>query len=56
MKNLRGLLGIRITPNAWVREQCRVMKVFYDGLATLKKMGRDRIAKRVYVGECAGSC
>ena len=51
MKNLRGLLGIRITPNAWVREQCRVMKVFYDGLATLKKMGSNKIAKRLSVRE-----
>ena len=30
------------------------MKASYGGLA-MKRMERDRIAKRVYVGECAGS-
>ena len=46
MENLRGLLGIRKVdrvPNEQIRELCRVM------------IHVDRIAMRVYVGECACS-
>ena len=46
MDNLRGLLGIRKmnrVPNVRIRELCGV------------RMEKDSIAKRVYVGECAGS-
>ena len=31
----------------------RLMKVFSDG--SMERMESDRIAKRVYVGECAGN-
>ena len=40
MDNLRGLLGIRRmykVPNAWIRQLCRVMKVFSNGLATWRR-------------------
>ena len=36
MENLRGLLGIRRVDevlNAWIRQLCRVMKLFSDGSA-----------------------
>ena len=51
MDNLRGLLGVRRmdrVPNARIRELC-------SSLGILKRMENDRIAKRVYVGECVGS-
>ena len=66
MDNLRGLLRIRRidrVPNARIRELCLVRKGlderidegvvwwFCHGV----RMERDRIAKRVYVGECAGN-
>ena len=53
MDNFRGLLGIRRmdrVPNAQIRELCGVM--WYGHV---ERMERDRIAKRVYVGECADS-
>ena len=67
MDNLRGLLDIRRkdrVPNAWIRELCGVTKrvderVDEDVLrwfGHMERMEKDRIAKRVYVGECAGSC
>ena len=67
MDNLRGLLGIRRMDrvlNALIRELCGVTKgvdekgltkVFSDGSGMWKKKENDRIAKRVFVGECAGS-
>ena len=50
-------------PNARIRELCGVMKGLDEriGVGVLRWFGhveridRDRIAKRVYVGECAGS-
>ena len=66
MDNLGGLLGIRKMdriPNARIRELCRVKKVLDERidegilrwLSNVERMERDRIAKIVYVGECAGS-
>ena len=63
----RGLLGIRRMdrlPNARIRELCRMMKgvdeKIDEGLlrwfGRVERMEKDRIAKRVYVEECAGSC
>ena len=37
-----------------MRQLCRVMKVFSDGSAMWRERN-NRIAKRVYAGECAGS-
>ena len=51
MYKLRGLLRIRI------RELCGVtegLMVFFDGSA-MRRMKTNRIAKRIYVGEWAGS-
>ena len=66
MDSLRGLLGIRRmdrVPNAWISELCRVKKGLDERIdesvlqwfGHVERMERDRIAKRVYVGECAGS-
>ena len=66
MDNLRGFLGIRRMDrvrNAWIRELCGVKKVLderiYESVhwwfGHVERMENDRIAKRVYVGECAGS-
>ena len=63
MDNFKGLLGIRRrdrVPNAWIRELCRVKKGLDEridkgvlqGFDHVERMERDRIAKRVYVGEC----
>ena len=63
---LRGLLGIRRMDrvlNAWIRELCKVKKGLDERIDEgilrwfhhVERMGNDRIAKRVYVGECAGS-
>ena len=66
MDNLRGLLGIRRmdrVPNARIRELCGVTKgvderidegvlLWFDHM---ERMENNRIAKRVYVEECAGS-
>ena len=62
----RGLLGIRRMdriPNARIRELCGVRKGLHERIdesvlrwfGHVERMERDRIAKRVYVGECAGS-
>ena len=64
MDNLRGLLGIRRNdrfPNARIRELCGVRKGLDERIdeGVLRWFGYvewDRIAKRVYVGVCAGSC
>ena len=66
MDNFRGLLCIRRIDkvlNAWVRELCRVTKGvdkrIEEGVlwwfCHVEWMERDRIVKRVYVGECVGS-
>ena len=66
MDNLGGLLGIRRmnrVPNARIRELCRVRKDlderidegFLRWFSHVERMERERIAKRVYVGECAGN-
>ena len=66
MDNLKGLLGIRRMnriPNAQIRELCGVTKRVDERIdegalrkfGHLEKMGKDRIPKRVYVGECASS-
>ena len=66
MDNLRGLLGIRRidrVPNASIRECCGVKKGLDERINGgvlrcfdhVERMERDRIAKRVYVGECAGN-
>ena len=66
MDNLRGLLVIRgmdKVHNAWLRQLCRVTKGVDKKIdeGVLRWFGhvemmKDRIAKRVYVRECAGSC
>ena len=33
-----------------------MMKVFSDGFCHVERMENERIVKRVYVRECAGSC
>ena len=66
MENFIGLSGIRKmdkVPNARIREWCGVKKGV-DGridegdlrwFGHVKRMENDRIAKKVYVRECAGS-
>ena len=62
----RGLLGIRRmdkVPNAWIRQLCGVTKgkdqKIDEGVLRwfghVERMENDRIAKRVYVRQCAGS-
>ena len=60
MDNLRGLMGIRRMdriPNARIRELCGVRKGLDESVLRwfghVERMERDRIAKSVYVGECA---
>ena len=66
MDNLRGLLGIRRmdkVPNARLRELYgvtnrvdeRIDKNVVRWFCHVEIMENDRVAKRVYVGECAGS-
>ena len=66
MDNLKGLLGIRRidrVPNARIRELCGVRKGLDERInegvlrwfGHVERMERYKIAKRVYVGECAGS-
>ena len=66
MDNLGGLLVIRRMDrvlNAWVRELCGLKKGLDERIdegmlwwfGHVERMKRDRITKRVYVGECAGS-
>ena len=66
MDNLKGFLGIRRkdrVPNARIRELCGVRKgldeIIGEGVLRwfdhVERMGNDRIAKRVYIGECAAS-
>ena len=52
-----------VVPNAWIRELCRVTKGVHERIdegvlqwfGHVEKMEKDRITKRVYVGECASS-
>ena len=60
MDNLRGLLGIRMmdrVPNARVKKGLdeRIDEGVLRWFDHVEKMERDRIAKRIYVGVCAGS-
>ena len=66
MNNLRGQLGMRRMDkvlNAQIRELSRVMKGVNENIdkgfllwfGHVEGMENDRIAKRVYVEECAGS-
>ena len=60
MDNLRGLLSIR-RMDAWIVELCEVKKGLDERIDSqvvhsCEEDGEDRIAKRVYVGQCAGSC
>ena len=63
MDNLRGFLGIRRmdrVPNVRIRESCgedeRIEKSIFRWFGHIERMENDRIAKRVYVGECVSSC
>ena len=60
MNNLIGLLGIRRVDevlNERIRELCGVTKSVNERIdeGHVERMENDRISKRVYVGECAGS-
>ena len=66
MDNLRSLLGVRRMeriPNARIRESCGVTKGADERIDAgvprwfdhVERMEINRIAKRFYVGECAGS-
>ena len=66
MDNFRDLLGIRRldeVPNVRIKELCGVMKGVDERtdegalwwFSYIKRRENDRIAKRVYVEECAGS-
>ena len=66
MDYLRGLLGIRRTdrvPDARIRQLCgvrwgldeKIDERILSWFGHVEKMERDRIAKSVCVGECAGS-
>ena len=66
MDNLRGLLGIRRIGrvlNARIRELCEVKKGLDERIdegvlqwfGHVERIESDRIAKGVYVGECAGN-
>ena len=67
MDNLRGLLGIRRMDrvlNAQIRDLCGVKKGLDERInegmlqwfGHVERMENDRTAKRVYIGECTGSC
>ena len=66
MDNLRVLLGTRRMdkiPNSRIRQLCRVTKGVGEKIdeGILRRFGHvgrmenDRIAKRIYVGDCSGS-
>ena len=66
MDSLRGLLGIRKidkVPNTRIRQLCRVTRGIGEKIDEgvlrwfehMERMENDRIAKRVYVGECVVS-
>ena len=65
MDNLRGMLGIRRMGrvlNARIKELCGVRKGLDERIDEgvlqwfdhVERIERDRIAKRIHVGECAG--
>ena len=67
MDNLRGLLDIKRIDkvrNSRIRQLCGVTKGVDEKIdegvlrwfGHVERMETDRIAKRVYVGECASSC
>ena len=66
MDNLRRLLGIKRmegVPHAQIRELCGVRKCLDEGIEEgalrffchVETMERDRMADKIYVGECASS-
>ena len=61
MDNLRGLLGIRRMDkvlNAQIRELCsdeRIDEGILQWFSHVERMENDKIAERVFAGECAGS-
>ena len=66
MDNLRGFQGIRRiykASNAWIEELCGVTKVVDERIDEgvfrwadyVERINKERIVKRVYVGECACS-
>ena len=63
MDNLRDIRKMDRVPNAQIRELCGVMKGVDERIEEsvlqwfghVERMENDRIAKRVYVGEIAGS-
>ena len=66
MDSLRGLLGINMidrAPNARISDLCGLKKGLDERIdegvlkwfGHVERMKNERIAKRVYVGECAGS-
>ena len=62
MDNLRGFLGIRRmdrVPNARMKQLCRdkngVSERILRWFGHVEKIENDMIAKKDYVGECAGS-
>ena len=66
MDNLRGMLGIRRMDrvlNAWIRKLCgmtngvdeRIDEGVLWWFGHVERMEKEWIAKKVYVGECAGS-
>ena len=67
MDNLRGLVGIRMMDRvlkARIWELCGVNKSLDERIdegvlrwfAHAERIEKDKIGKKVYVGECAGSC
>ena len=49
--------------NAWIKELCgvkglneRIDEGMLQWFSHMERMVNDRIAKKVYVGKCAGSC
>ena len=65
MENLKGLLGIRRldrVPNARIKELCEVKKGVDERIdegvlpwfGQMERMEKDRIARKLYVGECDG--
>ena len=66
MDKIRSLLGIKrmdTVPNAWITELCgmakgvdeRIEEDVLHWFSHVERMENDRIAKRLYVGEFAGS-
>ena len=66
MGNLRSLLGVKRmnkVPNARMRQMCgvtedvdeKIDEGVFRWFGHVERVQRDRIVKRVYVGECAGS-